>query len=154
LDVLEKIGCRVNKGNTSITVTGPEKLSAIHDINMNQFSDTFMTLSIIAPFLPAPTTIHGIAHTRHQESDRIAAVCEGLHRADIHTESTDDSLTIFPGTPKGTQIHSHHDHRIAMAFSILGLKAPGIMIEEYQCVSKTCPLFFEYLTTLGEPHVQ
>lgn len=154
LAVLEKMGCQITYHSTSITVTGPEQLSAIHAINMNQFSDTFMTLSIIAPFLPAPTTIFGIQHTRLQESDRIAAVRDGLHRIGIRTESTLDSLTIFPGIPQGAKIHSYHDHRIAMAFSILGLKISDIRIESHSCVSKTCPDFFHYLTSLGENHVQ
>lgn len=149
LDVLKKIGCQINSDSSGISVTGPANLKSIGSINMNSFSDTFMTLAILAPFLPTQTTIHGIHHTRHQESDRINAMMDGLHRVGIRTESTEDSLTIFPGNPVGNAIHSHHDHRIAMAFSILGLKIPGIMINDAQCVNKTCPLFFEYLEQLN-----
>ncbi len=148
LDVLETTGCKIIKQSEGISVTGSSHLGPIGTIDMSRFSDTFMTLAILAPFLPTPTTIHGIHHTRHQESDRIAAMMDGLHRLGIRTESTQDSLTIFPGNPVGNTINSHNDHRIAMAFSILGLKVPGIIIDNASCVSKTCPLFFHYLQQL------
>ncbi len=152
LDLLEKIGCRIHQTTSETSVTGPERLQSLGEINMSGFTDTFMTLAIIAPFLPTPTTIHGLRHTRLQESDRVAAVSDGLMRLGIQTASSEDSLTIFPAPPQSnTIIHSHHDHRIAMAFSILGLKIPGISIEHAKCVSKTCPLFFQYL---GELNVQ
>ncbi len=155
LDVLEKMGCQINSYSSGISVTGPINLKSIGSINMSNFSDTFMTLAVLAPFLPTATTIHGIHHTRYQESDRINAIIDGLHCVGIRTESTENSLTIFPGNPVGNAIYSHHDHRIAMAFSILGLKIPSMIINDAQCVNKTCPLFFEYLEQLkGENNVK
>lgn len=167
LKLLEEMGCLVEKGNMSdikqktsyIQVTGPKTLKGIGEVNMSGFTDTFMTLAIIAPFLPTPTTIHGLRHTRLQESDRVAAIVDGLTHVGIKTESTEDSLTIFPGhpsilrpsipgQPKPIIIDSHNDHRIAMSFAILGLKIPGIMMNNPECVSKTCPSFFELLALL------
>lgn len=148
LDTLAKIGCLIIKNSSGISVTGPKTLQSVGEVNMNDFSDTFMTLAIIAPFLPTPTTIYGIHHTRHQESDRISAIVDGLNRVGIRTENTEDSITIFPGHPQGNTIYSHQDHRIAMAFSILGLKIPGVVINSAECVSKTCPSFFQYLEQL------
>lgn len=148
LDILEKIGCRVSKNEHSIVVSGPQSLGSINTVDMSAFSDTFMTLAIMAPFLETPTTITGIRHTQYQESHRITSMASGLNQLNIRTETTDDSLTIFPGVPKGNTVQSYHDHRVAMAFSILGLKVPGIHIDDPHCVSKTCPLFFEYLEKL------
>lgn len=150
LEVLVKIGCSIKATSHAITVTGTTELKSIGEINMSGFSDTFMTLAVIAPFLPTPTTIHGLKHTRLQESDRVASMAEELKRVCIKTESTEDSLTIFPGIPQATQIQSHHDHRIAMSFAILGLKIPEIQIIHPECVSKTCPSFFKLLSELFE----
>lgn len=152
LTCLERMGCRVVKHHDSIEVIGSDALQNIGDVDMHGFSDTFMTLAILAPFLLKPTTIHGLAHVRLQESDRIAAMVDGLTRVGIKTQDTKDSLTIFPGTPIGTAINSHNDHRIAMSFAIMGLKVPGMSIEGAACVSKTCPTFFHLLETLGEYH--
>lgn len=150
LSCLQRIGCHITQNDDSIDVVGTSSLKSIGNINMKRFSDTFMTLAIIAPFLPTPTTISGLEHTRLQESDRIAAIVEGMTRIGIKTKDTKDSLTIFPGNPKGCIIDSHQDHRIAMSFATMGLKVPGMGIENAQCVSKTCPSFFDLLNTLGE----
>lgn len=147
LTILEKIGCNVKKTNDYINVIGPVSLKDIGEINMSGFTDTFMTLAIIAPFLSAPTIIHGLRHTRLQESDRVAAMAEGLNRVGIKTETTEDSLTIYPGTPHAAIINSHHDHRIAMSFAIMSLKVPGIIIDGSECVSKTCPSFFTLMSS-------
>jgi len=147
---LRQMGCRIKYHNDAIEVTGAQTLKPIGEINMKGFSDTFMTLAIIAPFLSKPTLIHGLEHTRMQESDRIAAMVDGLTRLGIKTHDTQDSLTIFPGTPKGCVINSHNDHRIAMSFATIGLKVSGISVQDAACVSKTCPTFFDLLKKLGE----
>lgn len=145
LSVLEQMGCQVKIKRSRIEVVGPEHLQAVGDVDMTGFSDTFMTLAIMAPFLPAPTKILGLRHTRLQESDRVAAMVDGLTRVGIKTEATEDTLTIFPGQAVGAKIDSHKDHRIAMSFGVMGLVVPGIIIEGAECVSKTCPDFFELL---------
>lgn len=150
LTCLERMGCRVIKHHDSIEVSGVDTLKSLGEVNMKGFSDTFMTLAIIAPFLSTPTTILGLKHTRLQESDRIAAMVDGLTRLGIKTQDTIDSLTIFPGTPIGCTIDSYNDHRIAMSFATMGLKVPSMSIDNAACVSKTCPSFFQLLKTLGE----
>ena len=145
LEVLERMGCKVTRARTSSELSGPQMFNALNEVDVTGFSDTFMTLAIMAPFLPTPTKIIGLRHTRLQESDRVAAMVDGLNRVGIRTEDTEDSLTIFPGTPVGAEIDSHRDHRIAMSFGVMGLVVPGISIAGAECVSKTCPEFFELL---------
>jgi 3-phosphoshikimate 1-carboxyvinyltransferase len=145
LEVLERMGCKVTRSRTSSEVSGPQMFNALNEVDVTGFSDTFMTLSIMAPFLPTPTKIIGLRHTRLQESDRVAAMVDGLKRVGIRTEDTEDSLTIFPGTPVGAEIDSHRDHRIAMSFGVMGLVVPGMSIAGAECVSKTCPEFFDLL---------
>lgn len=147
LTILEKMGCHVNETATGLTVKGPAELKGV-SVNMRDYSDTFMTLAAIAPFAKTTTTITNIGHTRLQESDRIAAMREGLEKLKIKVEEGPDWLRIHPGVPQGAVIKSHNDHRIAMSFAITGLRTSGLSIKGAECVAKTCPQFFEMLENL------
>ena len=130
-------------------VAGPAALAGL-TVDMADISDTFMTLAAIAPLALSPVTITGIGNVRLKESDRIAAMEENLRRTGVATESGADWLRVFPCTPCGAAIDPHGDHRIAMAFSVLGLRVPGIVIEDPGCVAKTCPTFFDLWTALEQ----
>jgi 3-phosphoshikimate 1-carboxyvinyltransferase len=112
-------------------------------VDMGDISDTFMTLAAIAPFALAPVTITGIGNVRLKESDRIAAVEENLRGAGIRVESGPDCLRVIPGTPHAAEIDPRRDHRIAMSFAVTGLCSRGLVILDPDCVTKTCPGFFE-----------
>jgi len=143
---LEQMGCEVIWSSDSVTVKG----HSLHGINidMNAISDTAQTLSTIAVFADSPTTIRSVGHMRHKETDRIAAVVTELRRAGIRAEEFDDGLTVYPGVPQPADIHTYDDHRKAMSFSLLGLKAEGIRILDPECTSKTYPNYFEDLERL------
>ncbi|HQZ69458.1 MAG TPA: 3-phosphoshikimate 1-carboxyvinyltransferase, partial [Planctomycetaceae bacterium] len=94
------------------------------------------------------TTIRNVAHMRHKETDRIAAVVTELRRAGIQADELPDGLTIHPGTPQPAEIKTYDDHRMAMSFSLLGLKVPGIRILDPGCTAKTYPRYFEDLAAL------
>lgn len=141
LDVLEKMGCMVESCNEGITVVGPSILKGI-EVDMRHMSDTMMTLAAIAPFANSPTRIFNIGNTRVKESDRISAMANNLRRLNIRVEEERAALTIYPGTPVSGVIETYHDHRIAMACSLIGLKVPGIVIDDASCVNKTFPEFF------------
>ena len=142
LDVLEAMGCTVDEGDGGVSVEGPDALSGL-TVDMADIPDAFMTLAAIAPFATSPVTVTGIGNVRLKESDRVAAVVEGLGRLGVRTEAGSDRLTIFPGRPHGALIDPHGDHRIAMSFSVLGLRTPGVVIDDPDCVRKTCPPFFD-----------
>jgi 3-phosphoshikimate 1-carboxyvinyltransferase len=142
LNVLEKMGCTVIESANGLTVKGPVELHGLN-VDMRDFSDTFMTLAAIAPFATTPTTITNIAHVKLKESDRILAMRTNLEKLGIKVESGNDWIKIYPGVPAAGIIDSYNDHRIAMSFSVLGLRVPGILIDNPECVSKTCPEFFE-----------
>lgn len=144
VDILERMGCDVERGETSITATGPEQLAGV-DVDMNEISDTVMTLAAIALFADGPVTIRNIGHIRHKETDRIAALATELGRLGISTEETEDSLTITPGMPRPTVIETYDDHRMAMSFAIAGARAPGIQIAAPGCVAKTVPEYWDIL---------
>jgi 3-phosphoshikimate 1-carboxyvinyltransferase len=143
---LQQMGCKVDWASDSVTVTG-QPLHGV-DIDMNAISDTAQTLATVAVFADSPTTIRSVGHMRHKETDRIAAVVTELRRAGITAEEFDDGLTIYPGTPQPADIQTYDDHRMAMSFSLLGLKAPGIRILDPGCTSKTYPRYFDDLERL------
>ena len=126
---------------------GPQRLSGI-ELDMGDSSDVFMTLACVAPFAAGPTTIEGIAHARMKESDRIGATAENLRRLGITVDEGHDHLRIHPGTPRTARLPTYDDHRIAMAFSLIGTRVP-VVLEEAHVVAKTCPAFFELWRRTG-----
>lgn len=142
LIVLEKMGCTVTETPVGLKVEGPKELKGVN-ADMRDFSDTFMTLAAIAPFATTPTTITNIGHTRLQESDRIAVMRKNLEALQVRVEEGHDWIKIYPSDPVAGVVDSYNDHRIAMAFSIIGLRVPGMEIDKAECVAKTCPEFFE-----------
>ncbi|WP_022794176.1 3-phosphoshikimate 1-carboxyvinyltransferase [Marinococcus halotolerans] len=151
VDVFEKMGCRVEKGDTYIEVTGPEQLSGGFELSMKEMSDQTLTVAALAPFADAPITVRDVEHIRHHESDRIHAACTELQKMGIRVDEYSDGLKIYPGTPIGVSLHSYDDHRVAMALSLIGAKVPGIYIEDPGCVSKTCPTFYDLFEAAGVP---
>jgi 3-phosphoshikimate 1-carboxyvinyltransferase len=149
LDVLDAMGCTVTDEPDGVRVSGPAALAGL-SVDMADISDTFMTLAAIAPLATSPVTIAGIGNVRLKESDRIAAMEENLRRTGVKTESGADWLRVFPCTPHAATIDPHGDHRVAMAFSVLGLRVPGIVIEDPGCVAKTCPSFFDLWSALEQ----
>jgi 3-phosphoshikimate 1-carboxyvinyltransferase len=147
VDALERMGCSVHWSQNSITVEG-QPLHGI-DIDMNAISDTAQTLAVVAAFADSPTTIRNVAHMRHKETDRIAAVVTELNRAGITAEEFDDGLRVFPGSAQPAEIHTYDDHRMAMSFSLLGLRSPGIRILDPGCTAKTYPNWFDDLSDVA-----
>lgn len=144
VDVLAEMGCTVVKGADHVSVAGPKALRGV-DVDMGAFSDTFMTLAALAPFAEGPTVMRGIAHTRLQETDRVRATAQELRKLGVAVTETEDSLHVEPGPMRGTTIDPHDDHRIAMSFALIGLRLPGVTINNHQCVAKTFPDFFARL---------
>lgn len=148
LDVLQQMGCSIREGDNFIEVTGNGSLRGV-DVDMRDISDMAQTLAAIAPFASSPTTIRGIAFIRAKETDRVHAVCAELTRLGVRVEEHEDGMTIYPCSDiHPATVQTYNDHRMAMAFSLIGLRRKGITIENPACVSKTFPNFFEVLKTL------
>ncbi len=116
---------------------------------MGNSSDVFMTLACVAVFADGPTTIEGIGHARVKESDRIAACAENLRRLGIEVDEGPDYLRVHPGTPRSAvRLPTYEDHRIAMAFSLIGARVP-VELEDPAVVGKTFPEFFDVWRVTG-----
>ena len=148
LDVLEKMGCEIEETGFSIQVIGPTELCGL-DVDMRDIPDTAQTLAAIAPFASSPTRIRGVASARVKETDRVSAVCTELARLGVKVEEHEDGMIIYPcDNFRPASIQTYNDHRMAMALSLIGLRVPGITIENPGCVSKTFPNYFGVLDTL------
>lgn len=148
LDVLSQMGCNVEENDNSILVTRNSSLHGV-DVDMRDIPDTAQTLAAIAPFADSPTRIRGIASARVKETDRVHATCTELARLGVRVEEAEDGMTIYPVEKmRSASIQTYNDHRMAMAFSLIGLRFDGVTIENPSCVSKTFPNFFDVLGTL------
>ena len=151
VELLERMGCRVNWQADYTTLRG----GTLHgiDVDMNAIGETVQTLAAIAPFADGPTRIRNVAHIRHKETDRLKALVTELTRLGIRIEEHSDGLSIYPGGVQPAVIETYNDHRMAMSFTLIGLKVPGIEIENPQCVAKTYPNFFRDLESLCATNV-
>jgi len=147
VDCLEAMGCEVRRESNSITVIG-KPLRGI-DVDMNAISDTVQTLAVVALFAEGTTTVRNVAHVRHKETDRLAAVATELRKLGAEVEERLDGLSITPQKKlNGTAIDTYRDHRMAMSFALAGLRIPNVRINDPGCVEKTYPQFFNDLGRL------
>jgi 3-phosphoshikimate 1-carboxyvinyltransferase len=146
VDLLEAMGCHVERHRDSLTVRGGP-LRGI-DADMNDVSDTVMTLAAVALFAEGPTVIRNVAHIRHKETDRLAALATELRRVGALVEEHADGLAIHPRALHGAEICTYNDHRMAMSLALVGLRVPGIVITNPGCAAKTYPAFFTDLERL------
>lgn len=148
LNILQQMGCTVTETDNCLLIAGHSPLHGI-DIDMRDIPDTAQTLASIAPFSDSPTRIRGIASARLKETDRVHATCTELTRLGVRVEEHEDGMTIHPCEKmRPAVIQTYNDHRMAMSFSLIGLRFDGVTIENPSCVSKTFPNFFEVLTQL------
>jgi 3-phosphoshikimate 1-carboxyvinyltransferase len=149
VDALAQMGARVAIAEDYVEVTGPPvgELRGV-DVDMNAISDTAQTLAAIAPFANGPTTIRGVEHMRHKETDRVSALATELRRLGQEVEERPDGLRIEPRPVQPAAVETYDDHRMAMSFAIAALRAPGVRILDPGCVAKTFPAFFERLAEI------
>lgn len=155
-EILGRMGCEVTQepsdDGVRITVTGTPRLRGI-TVDMGSLPDAAPTLAAVAPFAEGRSRLLGIGHLRHKESDRIAALTDGLSRLGARVTPADDGLEIAaPGgnaALRPATVDPHGDHRIAMALALAGLRVPGVRIRTPEVVAKSFPGFWRTLSELG-----
>lgn len=146
VDVLERMGAGVDRGDVSTTVRGGP-LRGI-EIDMADISDTAQTLAAVAAFAEGPTRVTGIGFIRAKETDRVGAVVTEMQRLGVVATEEPDGFVIAPGPISAGVVDTYDDHRMAMSFALLGLRVPGIVIDDPACVTKTFPTYFETLESM------
>ena len=150
LKLLEQMGCSLTEETDGIRLTGPADGLKGLEVNMNDFSDQALTLAAIAPYASSPVKITHVGHIRGQECDRLHAIVTNLTNAGITCEEGEDWVCIHPGKPQACQIETFDDHRVAMAFAVMGLGAEGIEILNPGCCKKTFENYFDVMDGLIE----
>jgi 3-phosphoshikimate 1-carboxyvinyltransferase len=141
------MGCTVRQDDTGTTVTRHGALKGI-EIDMVDLSDLVPTLAAVAAFAEGTTDIHGVGFIRHKESDRITDLCDELRKAGIDATPNPDGVLVRQSTPRSATLATHHDHRLAMAFALVGLGSSGIIVEDPDVVSKSWPDFWNMIEGL------
>jgi 3-phosphoshikimate 1-carboxyvinyltransferase len=139
--LLEKMGCKISCETDGISVTGGP-LSAIN-VDMADMPDMVPTLAVVAAFAEGTTHIENVGHLRAKESDRLGSVVNELSKMGIEASCSDAGMKISGGSPKGAEIDTYGDHRMAMSFALAGLNVPGIVIRDEKCVEKSFPNFWK-----------
>ena len=147
LDFLRDMGTSVTIGENEVRVTRSELKSVRADLT--DCIDLLPTMAVLAAAAQGVSELTGVARARLKESNRVAAVREGLERMGIKVKEAENRLTITGGRAHGALIDSRGDHRLAMAFSVLGSVVGETTIDDAACVSKTYPDFWDALKNLG-----
>jgi 3-phosphoshikimate 1-carboxyvinyltransferase len=149
VDLLARMGATVARDDHGIAVRGSEILRGV-EVDMAGCSDLVPTLAAIAAFADSPTRISGVGFIRTKETDRIGSVVAELRRCGVDADEEPDGLTVrpVPDAPKGARIRTYHDHRMAMAFALVGLRTPGVEIADPGVVAKSYPGYWDAIEAL------
>ena len=149
-NVMGLMGAEVSYGDNSVEVKSTGRLKGI-DIDMNNMTDTGMTLAVVAMFAEGKTAIRNIYNWRVKETERIKAVATELRKVGAEVEEGYDYIIITPPEKlRGAEIETYDDHRMAMAFSLLSLGSDEITILDPKCTSKTFPDYFDVWDSVTE----
>lgn len=144
LKILTDMGCTVSISGTDVVAARSDSALQGIDVNMADCSDLVPAVAIAMLFASTPSRITGVGFIRRKESDRLGDLAHELRKVGAVIDVEDDGLLIHP-MQRSTPAHlaTHHDHRLAMAFSLLALSIDGVCVQEPEVVSKSWPTFFE-----------
>lgn len=139
-DILQAMGAHVGRHSGTMTVRAGDGIRGL-DLDLSAASELTPTIVGLAAFADRPTTIRGIGHIRLHETDRIAALIEDLAALGGEAKELPDGLRITPRPLRGGAWAAYHDHRIATTGALIGLRVPGVVIDDIGTTAKTLPEF-------------
>ena len=139
-EILDTMGADVRLDRSGLTVTGSGELVGI-DIDLHDAAELTPTVAALAALASTPSWIRGVAHIRGHETDRLAALTAELSGLGGSVTETDDGLRLRPAPLHGGRFRTYHDHRMATAGAVLGLRVPGVVVEDVATTAKTLPDF-------------
>ena len=148
LDHLVAMGCGVRRDRGLIVVEGPRASLDGLDADLSEAPDGALGLAVACLFAKGPSRLRGLGTLRVKETDRLSALATEIGRLGARAEVEGDALVIHPAVLRGAEIETYDDHRMAMAFSVVGLRVPGVTIADPRCVSKTWPGWFDVLEAM------
>lgn len=147
LDILPRFGATVSIDGDRVTVSGTGRILGV-SLDLTTAGELAPPLVALAALAESPSTITGIGHIRHHETDRLAALATEINKLGGNVTELDDGLSIVPQPLSGGVWSSYHDHRMATAGAIIGLVVDGVSIENIATTAKTLPQFPELWTTM------
>ncbi|GAB97151.1 3-phosphoshikimate 1-carboxyvinyltransferase [Kineosphaera limosa] len=140
-DILDAMGGDVSLSREGLTLTGPPTIHGV-DLDLHDAGELAPVVAALAALADSPSRLRGIAHLRGHETDRLAALATEIGKVGGTVEVLPDGLTIRPARrPSAARLATYADHRMAMAAAVLGLAAPGTLVEDVGTVGKTLPTF-------------
>ncbi|MDP4511444.1 3-phosphoshikimate 1-carboxyvinyltransferase [Nonomuraea turcica] len=134
-------------GVTDLVVSGTGEISGI-DADLHEVGELTPTIAALAALAATPSRIRGVGHLRGHETDRLAALATEINRLGGDAEETEDGLVIRPRPLHGGTFHSYDDHRMATAGAVIGLRVPGVEVENIATTAKTLPEFVQMWTAM------
>jgi len=141
VDILAEMGARVSRRGGALTVAAGDDGILGVDLDLSAAGELAPTLFGLAAFADGPTTLHGIGHIRGHETDRISALVGNLRSLGGEAHELDDGIRIVPRPLVGGEWKAHHDHRLATTGALIGLRVPGVRIDDIGTTAKTLPQF-------------
>jgi 3-phosphoshikimate 1-carboxyvinyltransferase len=139
--ILQQMGAVIERTDAGLTITGTGAIHGI-DIDLSIGGELTPVIAALAAIADSPTIIRGVAHLRGHETDRLAALATEINRIGGIARETEDGLEIDPSDKlHGALWETYEDHRMATAGAIIGLRVPGIQVEDIKTTSKTMPDF-------------
>ncbi len=139
-EILAAMGAQVDWSHGGLRVTSDGSVQGI-DVDLHEASELTPTVAALAALAVSPSWIRGVGHIRGHETDRLAALDAELSAMGADVVQTDDGLHFQPASLQGKLFHTYHDHRMATAGAILGLRVPGVIVENVGTTAKTLPDF-------------
>lgn len=139
-DLLTAMGATTRLDGDVLSVTGDGQVHGV-DVDLRAAGELAPTLAALAVLADSPTRLRGIGHIRGHETDRLAALATELTRIGARVEQTADGLVITPQPLHGARFETYHDHRMATAGALIGLRVPGIAVVDVATTAKTLPDF-------------
>jgi 3-phosphoshikimate 1-carboxyvinyltransferase len=154
VDVLAAMGCSTGWNADGVTVTrDPTRPLVGVDVDMADMSDLVPTLAVVAAVASGPTRVRGVGFIREKESDRLGDLAAELTKTGATIAVEEDGLLIEPtgASLRGARLETHHDHRLAMAFGVLGTVIEGVEVGDSPVVAKSWPDYWEMLERITHP---
>jgi 3-phosphoshikimate 1-carboxyvinyltransferase len=148
-DIFDAMGADVLLERSGLTVTGNQQINGL-DVDLHGAGELTPVVVAVAALADSPSRIRGIAHLRGHETDRLAALFNEVNALGGSVQQTEDGLKITPKPLHGKLFHTYDDHRMAMAGAVLGLRVPGVVVENVETTDKTLPAFTTRWTSMLE----
>jgi 3-phosphoshikimate 1-carboxyvinyltransferase len=146
-DLLDTMGAEVSLDRDGLTVSGTGELYGL-DADLGAAGELTPTVAALAALADSPSHLRGVAHIRGHETDRLAALAKEINGLGGDVTETDDGLIVRPRPLHGGVFSTYADHRLATAGALLGLRVPGVLVEDVGTTAKTLPGFVDLWTAM------